>query len=1144
VQLISLNIHPDHRNGDIGRELLNFLRFIWAIDPRINSIVGVTRCGRFHKQDESYETYLAKTGASGLPVDPIVAFHVSNGAQIVKILPNYRPEDIRNCGNGVLIRYSCEDAGTALLSRAKEGGASAGKPALDLNRSASVVQSSMDAVRSGTSEATDFWETTFTALGFDSMDLLDLQVLLAEYGATNIDPTVFFRYPTPTTLAQFIMSDNSSVDGDQNHINGEHVSSRGASSSGAAIVGIACEFPGAADVNAYWDLLFNGRDGVTSMPPRRSPGHSSYGGPAGYLHDVDMFDDEFFGVSHREACAMDPQQRKLLQLTWKALENANIVPADLRGRRVGVFVGAFAHDYEWLTMQESEQDSTISPYFSTGNASSVLAGRISYIFDFQGPSMTVHTACSSSAVCVHLARSSLQRLECDIAIVAGVNLLLTEDLSNVFSAAGMLAPDGRCKTFSSGANGYVRSEGCGVLVLKREEDAISVGDAITAVVCGSAINQDGHSNGLTAPNASAQVNVIREALQSAGRQPSDVRYLEAHGTGTSLGDAVEFSALRDVFSPTRNGGMPLLVGSVKTNIGHSEAAAGIASVIKVALAVSHGTIPAHLHCGDLNRLLGADTIPAIIPQHATAWDPDFSECNLVAGVSSFGFSGTNAHLVVAPARPIVATTEREPTTHLLCISAKSMSSLFRQSQDWKYFLQNRSYPSLSSACFTAASARSLFGVRLHAVGSTPGEMIDAISRAEQSLLKPAPGRQIVLRIAPLAKLIGLNPRMFCAQLPLLEATVKECDEVAAELPADAIVKSVVSLLFAIVRCLERCASPFAAVECDEATSWVIRGALGQCPLRQALEMSFSPLSSELRLLRYPSMLSYTGEVKEFLMVNLGPGAVSESALYIDSPPSLLSVVGQLFSLGYSVLPSAACQPGAKCSIPGYAFEPRLCWQPSSYAHMTFVPPAWIKLAAQHDIGGDTIVPGACHILSMATAASAHWGSTGCTLINLKLPNACIAEEGSPILDCLLRANGQLSICTKAAASPEYASGQFLGGCGFTMPSMDFASLCCDLPLAEQVGTFYARMAALGMRYGTDFQLISKAWKLGTTSIIAKLDPSKNQANHLHPCSLDAALQSVFLIPDGMPCALAFRSPSERSQLVRGRQQERLGRIAR
>jgi phthiocerol/phenolphthiocerol synthesis type-I polyketide synthase C len=423
-----------------------------------------------------------------------------------------------------------------------------------------------------------------------------------------------------------------------------------------AITGIGCRFPGGVDgVDTYWALLRQGVDAVTEVPACRwdadslyhpdpdVPGtmYTRYGA---FLSGIDEFDAQFFGISPREAVQMDPQQRLLLEVTWEALESAGEPPARLAGSQTGVFVGISTNDY--ASLRQGSLDN-LDPYTGTGTALSVAAGRLSYVLGLHGPTLAVDTACSSSLVAVHLACQSLRSGECQVALAGGVNLILVPDTTVYLCRLRALAHNGRCKTFDAAADGYVRGEGCGMVVLKTLSAAMRNRDRIFGVIRGSAINHDGRSNGLTAPSGAAQEAVIRAALENARVRPGQVGFVEAHGTGTPLGDGIELEALSAVFGDDRPAHHHLVVGSVKTNVGHLEAAAGIAGLIKAILAIQHGEIPPNLHFARPNPHFSWTHQPIDVPRDPVAWRPDDSE--RIAGVSSFGISGTNAHVILADA---------------------------------------------------------------------------------------------------------------------------------------------------------------------------------------------------------------------------------------------------------------------------------------------------------------------------------------------------------------------------------------------------------------------------------------------------------------------------------------------------------------
>jgi acyl transferase domain-containing protein len=395
-----------------------------------------------------------------------------------------------------------------------------------------------------------------------------------------------------------------------------------------AIIGIGCRFPGGANSpDAFWQLLADGVDAITEVPPDRwnlpafhdhdptKPG-KTYSRWGGFLDNIDRFDAHFFGISPREAAHIDPQQRILLELTWEALEDAGQAPERLAGTDTGVFIGLINHDYAHLLLNERD---LIGPHTSLGRSMSIAANRISYIFDFRGPSMALDTACSSSLVAVHLACQNLWNGACRLALAGGVNMMLGPEGAIEYGKASMLSPTGRCHSFDARADGFVRAEGAGLVVLKSLSNALADGDPIYALIRSTAINQDGHTNGIMAPSGPAQAAMLRAAYQQAGIDPAQVQYIEAHGTGTPAGDPIEARALGAALGQHRPPGAALPVGSVKSNIGHTEAAAGIAGLIKVALALKHRQIPPHLHFQTPNPKIPFAELQLRVPQTLEPW---------------------------------------------------------------------------------------------------------------------------------------------------------------------------------------------------------------------------------------------------------------------------------------------------------------------------------------------------------------------------------------------------------------------------------------------------------------------------------------------------------------------------------------------
>ena len=500
-----------------------------------------------------------------------------------------------------------------------------------------------------------------------------------------------------------------------------------------AIVGMACRFPGGPDPASFWRSLEAGTDSVTrGRPGRLDVGAANGARPVwgAYLPDLDRFDASFFRIAPAEAELLDPQQRLLLEVSWEALEDAGFDPESLRGSRTGVYAGIMSHDYLQV-VGLPEGDALRGFHFATGNNSSMAIGRIAFTLGLEGPAIAVDTACSSSLVAMHQAAVGLQRGEADLALAGGVNAILIPEVTRLLEDAKMLSPGGRCRTFDAAADGFVRGEGCGMLVLKRLADAERDRDRILGVLRGSAVNHDGASAGLTVPNGSAQEQVIRDALESAGSEPASVDYLEAHGTGTDLGDPIELRAAAAVYGQDRPAERPLLIGSVKTNVGHLESAAGVAGVIKVLLALRAGAIPKHLHFERPNPQVDWERLPVRVTTRTTSW-PEAPDRRPRAAVSSFSLSGTNVHLILdappdgfgdaegsAAARPQSGDPEPgDPApreVRLLPLSARSREGVSELARRYLAWLEARggdlSPPRCADLAWVAGTGRTHFGRR-------------------------------------------------------------------------------------------------------------------------------------------------------------------------------------------------------------------------------------------------------------------------------------------------------------------------------------------------------------------------------------------------------------------------------------------------
>ncbi|GLV53584.1 polyketide synthase [Dictyobacter sp. S3.2.2.5] len=568
-----------------------------------------------------------------------------------------------------------------------------------------------------------------------------------------------------------------------------------------AIVGIGCRFPGARNVREFWQLLLEGKDAIQEIPVERfdidavydpTPGSAGklitrWGG---FLENIDQFDPYFFGISPREATRMDPQQRLLLEVAWEALEDAGIPVEKLVGSATGVFVGMSTNDYEDLAFQNKEN---IDLYMMTGCSRGVASGRISYILDLQGPSMTVDTACSSSLVAVHLACQSIWSGECTLALAGGANLILEPEQGLGFSKMGLLSPDGRCKTFDARADGFVRSEGVATVVLKPLSQALAERDPIYCVIRGSAVNNDGRTSGLlVTPGQQSQEDVLRKAYQDAGVAPELVQYVEAHGTGTIVGDRVEATAIGMVCGANRPPDQPCLIGSVKTNIGHSEGAAGMAGLIKVALSLKHGLIPPNLHLQQPHPQLPLQKFNLRVPQQITRWRQDGRPA--LAGVSSFGISATNAHMVLEQGPNIlpldtVQTKEEACVAQLLTLSAQTPEALTALARSYQGCFGSQSRAGevatrLTDICYTANCRRSRHSQRLAVVASSKDEMLEQLAAfvADEDRLG------IVSGMAPsqAPKIVFVFPgqgsqwmgmgRELLQQEPVFKQTLERCEE--------------------------------------------------------------------------------------------------------------------------------------------------------------------------------------------------------------------------------------------------------------------------------------------------------------------------------------------------------------------------------
>jgi acyl transferase domain-containing protein/enoyl-CoA hydratase/carnithine racemase/acyl carrier protein len=668
VQLLAINVDPRAQNASYGDQLLEFMLQRCGLMTGIEQVVGVTLCKSYDAASgRSFDEYIRVEGSRR---DPVLAFHHAHGAGVAGVIPGYRPEDQANLTHGVLVAYDILNRRPrrATATVAVTGTFDRRRPfdrrrsfdrrdSFDRRHIAGFVPREA-AQLLGLGESEMDIDRPVMEMGLDSADLLKFQLRCEEQFGLDLQPGFFFEYSSLRKVVEYIASVVAHAPVEETVSEPPAAASapavvdepqpQQAAESDIAIVGMSCKLPGGIESpDAFWRVLASGECVLGTFPRSRRSWPASADHPGidrgGFVDDVDAFDAAFFRISPAEAQITDPQQRMLLELAWACFEDAAIPPAELKGSNTAVFVGASNADYSRLI---SEARIEIEAHHGVGSSLAILANRISYFFDFSGPSLLIDTACSSSLVALHTAVQSLRSGECEAALVGGVNLICHPDLSISYHKAGMLAPDGRCKVFDAKADGYVRSEGAVVLLLKPLRDAIADGNQIHGVIRGSATNHGGLAGGLTVPNPQKQKELLIAAWRNAGIVSQDLTYIEAHGTGTSLGDPIELQGVQAAYAAMSSPDRPTVpcgVGSVKSNVGHLESAAGLTGLLKLLLSFKNGQIPASIQFSQLNPKIRLEGTPLYIQDQLRPWD---AASHRVAALSSFGSGGTNAHVVV------------------------------------------------------------------------------------------------------------------------------------------------------------------------------------------------------------------------------------------------------------------------------------------------------------------------------------------------------------------------------------------------------------------------------------------------------------------------------------------------------------------
>ncbi|EDP94607.1 polyketide synthase of type I [Kordia algicida OT-1] len=680
MQLLAVNIHPSVQLFNYGDQLLEFMLQRCSLINKVTEIVAVSICKNYDKNGEySFEEYL---NLQGEKQDPIMAFHHNHGANIVKGLANYRERDTANEGFGVLVHYTNLDerinTNKAFVASPETISKNTSSEFTKKETTQKFITETIANLLNINTETVDE-EQPLMEMGLNSVDLQMLQRQIEKKINQQLEAGFFFEYNTVLKVAEKIQADftiNNTEKPTETTNTAKANVKNNVSDTDIAIIGISCKLPGnITSVDALWEALTEEKSLISSYPKERGNWANSeeFKGidQGGFMQNAAAFDASFFRISPKEAQITDPQQRILLELAWACLEDAGIPAKKLIGSNTGVFVGASNADY---SRKVQDAKLAIEAHHAVGSSLAILANRLSYYFDLSGPSLLVDTACSSSLVAIHSAVQSLHSGECDSAIVGGVNFICHPDLSIAYHKAGMLSPEAKCKVFDSKANGYVRGEGTVVMLLKPLKKAIEDKNQIHGVIKGSAINHGGLAAGLTVPNPKKQSELLVNAWKNANISTSDLSYIEAHGTGTSLGDPIEVQGIKNALT-THSDSKTLekcTIGSIKSNVGHLESAAGMTGMLKVILAMKHKQLPASIHFSTLNPKINLNDSPIQIQNTLTSWQ---SEKPLLAGVSSFGSGGTNGHVVLEEFQQKTKQNHSTNNESLFVLSAKNEDRL-------------------------------------------------------------------------------------------------------------------------------------------------------------------------------------------------------------------------------------------------------------------------------------------------------------------------------------------------------------------------------------------------------------------------------------------------------------------------------------